>query len=313
MNTKPHKTRGFTLVELLVVIAIIALLVGMLLPALAKAMASAKTVKDSTQIKQIHQAMLTKSNENKGLKMPIPGLIRRLPVGGVLTPGAGEEDVTRNNSVGLYSACVAMGLFNTDILIGPTEVNPKVVEYKNYNHDAYNPSQNTYWDESFSARINATLDSDQVCNTSYAHLILIGWRKDNQWRNTMDSSKPHFVTRGTQAGDWTNQTWYNNSPTLRLHGSPKQWSGNICFADNHMQYIETFTPEGVSWECGQLNLTKDNIFRSAGTTPREFDATGCVPVSGGTPQLYKGGDSWLGICPFAATATAIVPAHDATN
>ena len=73
-----RRKRGFTLIELLVVIAIIALLVGLLLPALAKAQRNARTMKDAAQIKQIHQAMLTFANANKG-KLPIPGLIDRDP------------------------------------------------------------------------------------------------------------------------------------------------------------------------------------------------------------------------------------------
>ena len=60
------KKRAFTLVELLVVVAIIALLVGLLLPALAKAQQTAKTVKDSNQIKQVHTAMVGRANETKG-------------------------------------------------------------------------------------------------------------------------------------------------------------------------------------------------------------------------------------------------------
>ena len=123
------KKRAFTLVELLVVVAIIALLVGLLLPALAKAQATAKTVKDSNQIKQIHTAMVSRANETKGGKLPTPGLINRRAYGGQQLPGEGEEDFAKNRTPCLYSACVAQQLFNTDILIGATEVNPVVKVY----------------------------------------------------------------------------------------------------------------------------------------------------------------------------------------
>jgi prepilin-type N-terminal cleavage/methylation domain-containing protein len=261
--------RGFTLVELLVVISIIGILLAILLPALARARATARATRDATQVKQIHAGWLAFAVQNNGI-FPTPGLKRRLPIGGQLIPGRGDEDVTQNDHARVHSLAVMENLYPPDLLVSTAEVSPAVSTMTFYDWNLKNPATGVYWDDRMRSNLTA------VSHTSYAAMPVGGERKRQHWRNTSDSSFAVLGNRGPQNG---NVQLMATSRTSDIHGSAKEWNGHIVYNDNSVAFEQTFFPEKVKRL--PTNQALDNVFAN----------------DLGSATNTRGGDVWLYLVP----------------
>ena len=129
--------RAFTLIELLVVMSIIALLLGILLPALAKARKNALQVKCATQVKQMHAGLITQANDDAKNNFLLPGEVNRLPMNGVQNIGRGDFDEAKNSHRNLWSAGVAKNLFPCVLLVSPAEISSHVLVCPSYKFNSY--------------------------------------------------------------------------------------------------------------------------------------------------------------------------------
>lgn len=137
--------------------------------------------------------------------------------------------MTQNTTANLHSACIMQNYYTPQLCIGPTEPSPKVRVQAgdDYNYNAYKPASLSYWDPTFTA------DLQTGSNVSYASMPIHGNLRANHWKETLgDAGWPIVGNRGPLNGIHDPKSF-----TLRIHKPMDQWSGNVVFADNHVEFV----------------------------------------------------------------------------
>lgn len=262
-KTKPggEKGRGFAITGIvlggtgLTLIPIVALLIAILLPALGAARRTARRMQNATQVRGIHQGMITFANSNRGY---FPGMDSRgnILADGVDTGLSGDGDTPQAR----YWVLLDGNFFTPEYAISPSEVQ-LITPYLGsgpVTADNYSYAMLDY-DTTGQPSVPSTgLTSGQA--PAYAVDPATAARA-SEWRDTLNSQAVVMSDRNTGLDASTQ--------IQSIHTDPGDWRGTVLWNDGAVGFENTYQLT-TRYGNGAIN-NSDNLFMDDGA-PNGADA-----------------------------------------
>lgn len=214
-----NRRQGFTLIELLVVISIIALLIGILLPALGAARRTARQMQSNTQVRGIHQSMVMYAQSNNS---KFPGLTGS----GLLYP----DDSPRLDS-GLaggaletrYEIMLDGNFFTGEYMLSPSETKTEW-------------TTNSVTSRNFSFAMLQLTDTNSSSGAGTAPDANQGRR--TEWSETLNTEATIMGDRNTGEGT-TTTAGTGGLSSIHTDENGGDWRGSLAWGDNHTAFSTT--------------------------------------------------------------------------